>query len=161
MGYGVIYASIDFRRHSIVSHSSTSYTRLPTPPPLSNLRTLFDLLLKLHQSLHHLPSHKICQTQSVKCQHHPQISRSQCAGVYSHPLPRNNPIRPAILPPLFPRTKPPIPIHLHTSKNILRPRNPPIIRWIPQITDMYPSTVSRSSSATLVIRAARAVIWLR
>jgi hypothetical protein len=80
--------------------------------------------------------------------------------VYSHPLPSNNPIRPAVLPPPISSTDPAIAINLHTPKDILRPGNSSIIRRIPQITDMYPSSMSCASRSSLVVCAARAIIWL-
>jgi hypothetical protein len=50
-----------------------------------------------------------------------------------------------------------MPIHLDTPKDILGPRNAPVVRRVAHITDMDPAAYCRTASATLLVCAARAV----
>jgi len=76
-----------------------------------------------------------------------------------HALPRHNAIRATTL--IIPQLqalrphKPPLPIDLQTPKNILRKRNPAIIRRCSQITNMNPAASAASTGTSLITRAAR------
>ena len=106
--------------------------------------SLFRLDISLHvqQPLYNLGSHKLRQPQ--------------------HALPRNKAIGATILPATHATIyKPPIAINFHTPKNVLWPRNPPVVGRIPQIANMNPTAVAGAPSAALVHGPARAVITAR
>jgi len=87
-------------------------------------------------------------------------SRVPPRGIYSHSLPRHNPVRPAVLPASITSTDLSIGVDLYTAENVLRPRDATIIWWVPQVTDMYPAPVACTSRSALVIRAACAIVRL-
>lgn len=95
------------------------------------------LLLQLTQPLHQPTRHIIRQTQ--------------------YPIPRDNPIRSARLEIPASFCEPAIAINFDTPNDILRPRYAPVVRRIPQVTNMYPTTMTCSSSATLLICTARPI----
>lgn len=106
---------------------------------IPSLRVVLDLLLHLPQPHDNLSPHEIRQTQ--------------------YPLPRDNPIAPTVLPTPFDNLA--TPIDLHAPNDILRPRYPPKIRGIPQITDVNPTAHVASPSTALMARATCAVVWAR
>jgi hypothetical protein len=80
---------------------------------------------------------------------------------HSHPLPRNNPIRPTPLEiplrPFLPTHKNPIPINLHAPKDILRLRDPPKIYRLPLITNMHPTSPPRTPRSALPTRPSSSI----
>jgi len=48
-------------------------------------------------------------------------------------------------------------VNFYTPKDIFRPRNPPVVRRIPLITDMHPSTSSSATHPPLRTRPTRTV----
>lgn len=93
-------------------------------------------LLKLFQPLHHLLSQKLSQSQN--------------------PLPRDNPIRPTLLiaTPRLPFLLDELaaPVHLQAPEYVLRVRDPPEIRRVPEVGDVDPSAASCAAGAALTCR---------
>jgi len=100
-----------------------------------SVRHCFILLRRLlnFQPLHHLPPHKIGQTQD--------------------PIIRADAIRSAGLIPSMTIHELPFPIDLDTAKDIFRLRNASEIWNVPLIGDMDPATATGAAVAALVTRA--------
>src|ERR1700753_4232457 len=82
------------------------------------------------------------------------IHTSKLAKHSSHSLIRHHPVRPALLViPSLP-DKLALAINLHAAKHVLGPRNPPVVRRVPQIADLPPPPSSRAAHPALRARPA-------
>lgn len=129
-------------------------SHLKLDPYYSNSPIFFRLFLQPFHDL--LPQKRTQpQTKSAVRQSECHLQQQQSEGngdIPLPPFPSNNPIRPRILIAPITINKPPLGINLQTPKDILRVRNPSVVRRIAVVVDMNIPTTTTTSCSTLNIR---------